>query len=231
MSESGDKIDLEKTTLNNVEQELSDSFFDEKTVSLLSALQKSKRQIVLSTESTKYSFLTYIKSFKGNKLTLHNSIPPSLIKVALEAKESYLTLPKQTFNGTKITGDGKDIYFEVKDVISHEETRGEERLSFQPDENVYLEFINPYDNKTKFKKRIFDISLSGLSFETHFDSSLLSTEEILEDIIVKIGDRNIKKCTGKIVYKKKLFDTEMRQRFQIGMSLENIEDLTNERSS
>jgi hypothetical protein len=196
--------------------------------SALKELISSRAPIVLSVEGVEFSFLTYVKKVEGDSFYLHNSIPPKKIKNVLESKNSNLTLPDFSLFGGNLSGDGKFLIFTPNKKTEHSETRLEKRLSFEPGENVNIEFLNPIDNKTKFRKKVLDLSSSGLSFETHYDSKLFIKDEILEEIYITIADKRLKKCNGKIVYKKPLFDFEYRKRFQIGLKLENIEDLKND---
>lgn len=191
-------------------------------------LISNKSQVILSTDDTQYSFLTHIKSIQGSKLVLHNSIPPEIIKSALGANSTYLTCPQKTFKGGKIDGDGKYLYFNISEITDHSDTREEERLSFDKNEHVYLQFRNPYDNETINSKRIFDLSSSGLSFETFFDSKLYSPGQKLINLKVLSGVKTIKECSATIIYKKKLFDSDFRQRYQIGLKLEDVRDLIDE---
>ena len=42
------------------------------------------------------------------------------------------------------------------------------------------------------------------------------------------AEKKLKKCSGIVVYKKKLFDIELRERYQIGLHLKNVEEITHE---
>lgn len=187
---------------------------------ILTAIKQNNKEVILSTDSTSYSFLTRIKSVAGNRIVLLNSIPPSLIKSALESTESYLSMQGTSLRGEKLSGDGKHLFFTVLSDSSHTETRGEERLSFDPDENVNVEFLNPLDKKTTFKRKVLDISPSGFSFESYFDSKLFDKGQIIENIDIKFGDKKMKHFSAKVMYKKRLFDTLHRQRYQIGLKIE-----------
>ena len=185
---------------------------------------EKQQHIILSTEDTQYSFLTFVEQKHGDTLFLHNSIPSFIIKKAMKSETNYLTFPRFALKCTKLETDGKYLLANPKEVIDYSETREEERLSFQKGEKVTIRLVNPYDKKTMIVKRILDISNSGLSFENHFNSLLFSPGEHLENIEIQVNGSTTKTADAKVVYNRKLFDTESRQRFQIGLSLEKVEE-------
>ena len=223
-----EKTTQPRLTQNNAKKE-SNFMLDNEIYNHLNVYLKKKLPIVLTFESNSNSFLTYLIDYNRHEITLYNSITPNLISSVQQAEQTFLTVAESTLIGGRISGDGKHLIFKPHDIIFHKNTREEERLSFNPEEKVYLEFTNPYDKITKFKKKIFDVSSSGLSFETRYDSKLFSEKQIIENMIIKAGDRQLRKCTGEVIYKKKLFDLDMRQRYQIGMKLTDIMDLTDDR--
>ena len=131
--------------------------------------------------------------------------------------------------------NGNDIS-DIEDEVEEDEIDLEEILK----EMGYYDDEESDDLREDFTDEVEeDDSISNMSREElkqMIQNIVLDTmeeeddlNEIIENIVIKIGDRDIKRCTGKVVYTKKLFDTEMRQRFQVGMRLENIEDLENGR--
>lgn len=185
---------------------------------------EKQQHIILSTEDTQYSFLTFVETINDDVLSLHNSIPSSIIKRAMKSEINYLTFPRFALKCAKLETDGKYLLANALEMIDYSETREEERLSFQKGEKVTIRLVNPYDKKTMIVKRILDISNSGLSFENHFNSLLFSPGEHLENIEIQVNGSTTKTANAKVVYNRKLFDTESRQRYQIGLSLEKVEE-------
>ena len=121
---------------------------------------------------------------------------------------------------TTISGDGQDIIFPLKKDSVIEETRQSERFSFTAEEKVICEILNPYDGSTKLSKSVMDMSATGLSLRTTFESKLFRPGTQLEDIKVLIGGEPYTQTSGTVVYTRKLLDLKNHLRLQVGIQFE-----------
>lgn len=194
---------------------------------------ESRTRVLLSLDGSSYNFLTYVVGIETKdgkspyKISLFNSIPPSLITEINESTAAHLTFPSIVVEGGKLSGDGKNLIFYPKSFMRHSETRGEDRDVFGENEKAFIEFKNPYDKKTIYRKPIFDISKSGLSFETYFDSLLFNPGESMGGLVISTESTTTEDVSATVIYKKKLFDTEHRQRYHIGLKLNPGKELKN----
>lgn len=200
----------------------------ERKIKSLSDNIELKQPIVLSTDQTNISFLTFITKIENQNIYLHNSVPLNLIKAVIKSQSSSLTFQDFSLKGENLTGDGKYIIFKPIDLVTFDETRLEQRSSFQSWQKVFLEFTNPIDKRTKFKRKILDLSNSGLSFESFYDSLLFKKGNQLLNVFLSIENKKIRSFDATIIYQKQLYNFDHKMRYQVGLKLENLRDLEDE---
>lgn len=180
---------------------------------------QAKLEVVLSIDGCAYGFLSSVIDVVGDSIILENSIPYQMITTARQGQSSFISIGDFTVEGGAIESDGKNIIFRVLSTRSHLNERVEKRLAFSKDEDVRITFTHPIDKKTEFEKKVLDVSTSGLSFATFFDSALFSKGTKISQIKLKNNNETVKEFNGEIVYKRPLRSKSNHTWYQIGLRI------------
>ena len=185
----------------------------------LDSILKSKGQVMLSAVGVDTSFVTRILSVSDGHLILQNTVPLEYISAYVSAEGHFLTTGSFRLSANHISSDGVNIVFNFSNIEETSESRSEERTPLS-NEEAWCEFINPIDGRSKIRKRILDVSKTGLSLMTAWNSDLLKPGRELPEIalITGSGRQNV---SGKIVYNRKFVNINGRIRHQIGIQLIN----------
>ena len=82
--------------------------------------------------------------------------------------------------------------------------------------SAIVEYTNPYDRRTKFRKKIVSLSEGGLSFETNFPSLLFCKNQKFHKVTIVVDGQIQKKEGFRIVYCKRFFNLESKVKYQVG---------------
>ena len=183
----------------------------------LDSILKTKGQVMLAAIGLDTSFVTRILSVSDGYLILQNTVPLEYISAYVGAEGHFLTTGSFRLSADHISSDGVNIVFNYSNIEETSDSRSEERIPLS-NEEAWCEFINPIDGRSKIRKRILDVSKTGLSLMTAWDSDLLKPGRELPAIalIMEGGRQN---ASGKIVYNRKFVNISGRIRHQIGIQL------------
>jgi hypothetical protein len=163
------------------------------------------------------SFVTRILNVSDGFLTLQNTVPLKYISSFIEAPSHFLTTGSFRLSASQISSDGVNLVFSYNDIEQTSESRAEERIPIVKEE-AWCEFVNPIDGRSKIRKRILDISKTGLSLVTTWNSDLLKPGRELPEITLDMAGVR-QHVSGKIVYNRKFVSINGRIRHQIGIQL------------
>jgi len=107
--------------------------------------------------------------------------------------------------------------FTIQENSILEETRQSERFMFAPEEQVTVEFTNPYDHSTKIQRMVMDMSATGLSMRMNVDSQLFKPGTRFADLKVQIDKKPYTKASAEVVYGRKFLDLSGHLRVQVGL--------------
>ena len=124
------------------------------------------------------------------------------------------------FQADRIDTDGQLIVFPLKAMSVIEETRQSERFPFTAEERVVCELLNPFDGETRIFKNVMDMSATGLSMRTRFESKLFAPGTSIPEIKVLIDGKPYSAVSGTIVYNRKLMTHKGRIRLQVGIKFD-----------
>jgi hypothetical protein len=183
----------------------------------LESIQKTKGQVMLAAAGLDTSFVTRILNVSDGFLTLQNTVPLKYISSFIEAPSHFLTTGSFRLSASQISSDGVNLVFSYNDIEQTSESRAEERIPIVKEE-AWCEFVNPIDGRSKIRKRILDISKTGLSLVTTWNSDLLKPGRELPEITLDMAGVR-QHVSGKIVYNRKFVSINGRIRHQIGIQL------------
>jgi len=183
----------------------------------LEKILKNKGQVMLAATGLDTSFVTRILTISDGHLILKNTVPLEYISAYVSAEGHFLTTGSFRLSADNITSDGVNIVFNYSNIEETSESRSEERIPLS-NGDAWCEFTNPIDGRSKIRKRILDVSKTGLSLVTTWNSDLLKPGRELPEItlLMESGRQNV---SGKIVYNRKFVNIDGRIRHQIGIQL------------
>jgi hypothetical protein len=184
---------------------------------ILKSALKDRSVVYISAQNLDVTFETKIVSVHDDHIVLLNKISPPYISRAVVSKKFGLQVQMLRFEADSITTDGENIIFPLKENSLIVDTRQAERFPFSKEERVICEILNPYDTQTILKKTIIDMSATGLSLRTSFESKLFSAGMIFDELRVLIDGKPYTKTKAKVVYQRKLMDFKGLIRLQISM--------------
>jgi len=193
---------------------------DQKNRELLEGCWKSKHSVFLSGGKLAITFQTYITAVTDEHVVLENRVKPRFIRQFSKSDQFTLQAQMIRYQSNAVFSDGENIIFPLKENSAIEETRQAERFSFSADERVITEILNPFDNETRLSKPVMDMSATGLSLRTNFDSKLFSSDILLPNIKVLIDGELYIQTSGRVVYSRKLLDLKGSLRTQVGIKFE-----------
>jgi c-di-GMP-binding flagellar brake protein YcgR len=97
--------------------------------------------------------------------------------------------------------------------------RKSDRTYFYDDERVFCEFQNPHDDQTTLRKRVLDISKSGLGLLTHGNSKLFVPGLKMRDLRI-FGDIEADiTCDAEVRYSRKYISLNKESCNQVGLEI------------
>jgi hypothetical protein len=204
----------------HLQKRLNRLLLDQKNRDLLESCWKSKQSVFLSGGRLAITFQTYIIAVTDDHVVIENRVKPRFIRQFSKSEQFTLQAQMVRYQTDAIFSDGESIIFPLKENSVIEETRQAERFSFSADERVITEILNPFDNETRLSKPVMDMSATGLSLRTNFDSKLFSPDILLPNIKVLIDGELYIQSSGRVVYSRKLLDLKGSLRTQVGIKFE-----------
>lgn len=182
-----------------------------------------RHSVFLSGDNLGVTFQTYLikVSETYDHLVIENRIKPRYISRFAQSQRFGLQVGMVRFTTDKVRSDGEHIVYHLKEDSVIEETRQAERFAFTADERVVAEILNPFDGETRLSKSVMDMSATGLSLRTTFDSKLFRPGTQLPTIRVLIDGEPYMQGAGTVVYTRKLMDLGGQLRTQVGVKFED----------
>ncbi|MFK7872759.1 MAG: hypothetical protein AB8C84_06245 [Oligoflexales bacterium] len=160
-------------------------------------------------------FPTRVLSIEGEYLVLENRIPPEYITRVMNAQFYTLHTSIGSIQSQQIFSGGRRIHFPSTEPDLLVDGRKNTRYSFEDNENVEVEILNPFDRKTLLRKKILDLSSSGMSFETVSWSQLLKNKTTMSASIY-IENEVFRKVKMEVVYVRRVIEWRKSDRLQAG---------------
>ena len=180
-----------------------------------------RQAVFISGDGLAITFQTFVIAREPDGLVLANHISPMYIGDFMNSRAFSLQVGMVRFQSEKITSDGQNVIFPLKKDSVIEETRQSERFYFTTDERVIVEILNPFDGETRISKSVMDMSATGLSLRTTFESQLFRPDTYLPTLRILVDGELYKKGSGRVVYRRKLMDLGGQIRSQVGIKFEN----------
>ncbi len=180
-----------------------------------------RQAVFISGDGLAITFQTFVVSRNADGLVLANHIRPKYIGDFMNSRAFSLQIGMVRFQSDKIISDGQNVIFPLKKDSVIEETRQSERFYFTTDERVIVEILNPFDGETRISKSVMDMSATGLSLRTTFESQLFRPDTYLPTMRVLVDGELYKKGSGRVVYRRKLMDLGGQIRSQVGIKFES----------
>ena len=193
---------------------------DAKSREILTDTWRSKVPVLVSGDKLGITFQTHILSVGDDHVVVENRIKPRYINQFMHSTQFALQAKMVRFRADGLRSDGEHLIFPLKEDSVIEETRQSERFSFAADECVVCEILNPFDGVTRLSKTVMDMSATGLSLRTTFDSKLFQPETLLPELRVLIDGEPYTQAAGRIVYTRRFMDLAGQLRTQVGIKFE-----------
>ena len=180
-----------------------------------------RQAVFISGDALAITFQTFVTSMQSDGLVLANYIRPKYIGDFMNSRAFSLQVGMVRFQSDKLISDGQNVIFPLKKDSVIEETRQSERFYFTADERVIVEILNPFDGEPRISKSVMDMSATGLSLRTTFESQLFRPDTYLPTMRVLVDGELYKKGSGRVVYRRKLMDLNGQIRSQVGIKFES----------
>lgn len=202
---------------------------DAKQIKSINEAFKNKSPIFFHGDNVDITFQTRIKDIRDNILLLENTVHPDFISSMVDASRFSVQINMLKFETDEIQSDGKNIIFPLKYDDSFEDSRMSERVNFTSDERVYCEFINPYDHVTILRKKVVDMSNTGICIKNSINSGLFQPGTHFTDLTIYIDSDSFFTTSGAVIYVRKLMSKNSKLENQIGIKfdskIENVSKL------
>ena len=181
---------------------------------------ETKEPVLFSAEGINIGFQSYVLKIADNEMVLKNTVKPEFISRIVSSNCFFVQLQMMRFSSDTISSDGCHIVFPLESLKVIKDTRQSERRIMDFSKDVVLEILNPFDNETIISRSVLDISETGLSVRAPVPSKLYESGTCFKDMIIKIDQRDYKKCDGKVVYNRQFFDISGNSYTQVGIQFE-----------
>ena len=181
---------------------------------------ESKEPVLFSAEGINIGFQSFVLKIADDEMVLKNTVKPEYISRIVASKCFFVQMQMMRFSSDKISSDGCHIVFPLESLKVIKDTRQSERKILDFSKHVVLEIINPFDNETLISRSVLDISETGLSIRAPIPSKLYESGTLFKDMIIKIDQKDYKKCDGKVVYNRQFFDISGNSYTQVGIQFE-----------
>lgn len=180
----------------------------------------NKFPVLLSGNGIAISFQTLLLDVKSDQVELENRVRPAYIRRFMSSSQYTLQVGMVRFSTDIIVSDGEHMGFPLGENSVIGETRRSERFAFAPEECVVCEILNPFDGETRIAKTVMDMSATGLSLSTTYDSMLFKPDTFLPEIKVLVDGKPYNQSAGRVVYARSLLDLSGQLRRQVGIRFE-----------
>ncbi|MCY4380240.1 MAG: hypothetical protein OXC40_01540 [Proteobacteria bacterium] len=186
------------------------------------AMIHERTPVVVSSEEIDFSFSSYLLFYDEKLKTIgfKNTIPLDHIHQIACKKNFILSYPLVNLHGSYLQGDGVNFVLPIKKIERILSRRKHARTN-TISSNTVLQFKNPYDGVTTFKKKVISVSEGGLSIETPCSSSLFHPGQQFHKSQLFVDDKMVLETSFEVIYKRKYFDLESRGKFQVGAKFLN----------
>ncbi len=179
---------------------------------------KDKRlPVFLSSNGLDIAFQTKIVKVDGLEVILENLVRPEYIRKFTSGTQFTLLCKMIRLQSSHISPSGTYISFTIQDNSVIDETRQSERFMFAPEEKVYAEILNPFDQTTIIRRPVMDMSASGLSIRMNSTTKMFQAGVTLPEVRVAIDGKPYHKASANVVYGRKFLDYQGRLRVQVGL--------------
>ncbi len=190
---------------------------DPSKIQLIKDSLARKEPIFFSSSGLDITFQSRILEFNEKYLLIKNTVTPQHIHKFVQSDKFNVRIQMVVFESTVLESDGQDIRLPLTNAIVIEDIRQSTRISFKDKDNVYCQILNPFDQQTYIAKGIMDLSESGLSICTNFDSKLFSPGVCIEKMMLYIHGHEYEDQSGEVIYKRKFMDTNRKIKLQVGI--------------
>jgi hypothetical protein len=194
---------------------------DQSITDLLNETFKRKAPVYFSADGTDVTFQTRIIKLEKSRIVLENTIRPEFILAVVGAKKYAILVQMVRFQSDDIKSDGEHLIFPLRENSVVQETRQSERFPFTAEERVVCEILNPFDRETRIHRSVMDMSATGLSLRTTFDSLLYRPGTFFPELKVLIDGKPYTQTAGRVVYNRKLMNAKGQLRLQVGIKFES----------
>ncbi|MBP9706656.1 MAG: PilZ domain-containing protein [Oligoflexales bacterium] len=181
---------------------------------------KYRSPVFLNCEGIDITFESCIRMYDGNSIILENSVHPDYIRKFTQAKRFSVQINMLRFESDEIHSNGKEIIFPLKYDDSFENSRSAERYSFSKEEQVYCKLRNPFDQVTFIKKKIVDLSNTGLCLKSQSSTSLFQPGVQFSYLTVDIDGATFLQTSGTVIYVRKMMNKHGKLEEQIGIKFD-----------
>ena len=182
---------------------------------------KQQSPVFFSTDKIDITFQTNILKIADDNIVLENTVPPKHITNVAHSENFYIQTLMVQYHSNRIKTDGQNIIFPLKNMEVMRETRESKRVDFTKEENVTCELLNPFDKETIHTKNVMDMSATGLSIVTQFQSKLFEPGTFFPELRILIDEQPYSKTSGTVVYTKKIIDDLGKLKTQVGIKFNN----------
>ncbi|MEY2987789.1 MAG: hypothetical protein RJB13_1310 [Pseudomonadota bacterium] len=178
---------------------------------------KSKQPIILSPKGKSMSFLCTPVSYTEEAIIFKNSIPIDILPEVVTSTEFTATCGDYQVVSAALFAHGTDIRFPTHHISILRQSRKEDRYIFSAEANAEIHITHPFDAGTILKRRLYDISLGGLSFRSHTQTRLMQPGRIFQQVKILQPNKPDENRTCRVVYVKKIFEESSHSYHQVGV--------------
>ena len=185
--------------------------------SILNECRKLRTPVFISSNGLDIAFETVISRIDGPNVILENMVRPEYISRFAVGTTFFLQCKMLRLQSTKVQPRGSYMAFEIQENSKTEETRQSERFMFTPEEKVIAEILNPFDNTTKLRRHVMDMSATGLSIRVNAPTMPFVAGAKLPHVKVHIDGKLWTTASAEVVYNRKFMDLQGHLRVQVGL--------------
>lgn len=190
---------------------------DSKSLKVIRESADKKASVFFSAEGLDILFQTFVLAVRDDVVVLANKVTPALISKVIAAPRYYMQCQMIQFVSEQVTSDGVNIVFPLHSLKVIEETRQAQRFPFDSEEQVVIEFMNPFDGETIVTKAVMDMSATGLSIRTPFESRLFEPGQSFKEIKILIDGEPYNRVEAQVIYKRRFLTREGKMHIQVGL--------------
>lgn len=174
--------------------------------------------VVVHSRDIEFSFSSYLLAYEPQRqvLTLKNTIPLDHIHYLMFKHNLTITVLLNYLHTNSLSSDGVNFVFPIERTENVQSARSFPR--YEPGlTKLWLEYTNPYDGTTSYKKKVLTISRQGLSFETIMASQLYQPGGRFSGAKIILGEKVIAEVGFEVVYTTKHFNVDTQLTTRVGV--------------